>query len=258
MSSPRTETAPEPADKPEKTRSAGLSAVQVAASALSAVSSAVLLSFFGVAGTLIGAALASVISTVTAALYSTSLKKTNERLRRAVTRQKAAAPHAPDAPATVRTLPAYLDPRRTPARRFRPRWGRVGVYAVSVFAVAMAIVTGIELIGQKPVSALVTHSHTSGTTTLGELTNASSSRDTTPAPPSSPTTTAPATSTAQNSPAEPTSSSDETASESSSESATPSTTSPSEPTSSSSGSSASPTRSPSSGPAPAPGTAPTP
>src|SRR5438128_12346473 len=116
MSSPRTETAVPLTVQPKKT---SLSAAQVAASALAAVSSAVVASFFGVAGTLIGAALASVITTVSASLYATSLKKTNERLRKVLTTGQ----NRPT-PATTRALPTSLDPRRAPAKRLRPRWGR--------------------------------------------------------------------------------------------------------------------------------------
>src|SRR4051794_7745350 len=225
MSSPRTETTVRPSsEQPKKT---SLSAAQVAASALAAVSSAVVASFFGVAGTLIGAALASVITTVCASLYATSLKKTNERLRKVLT----AGQPRPDrrARAGTRALPARLDPRRGPATTFRPRWGRVAVYAVSVFVVAMAIVTGIELIGQQPVSALVGNSSSSGTTTLGELANTSSSSGTTPTTPPSPPSTAPATPTTESSTAEPTATD-----ESDSSSATPSRTSSSSSSSSSS------------------------
>ncbi|WP_448624915.1 hypothetical protein [Geodermatophilus sp. URMC 64] len=255
MTSPRTQIAPK-TDETEKPK-AGLSAVQIASGALAAVSSAVLLSFFGVAGTLIGAALASVISTVGASLYTTSLKKTNERLRRVLTREQAAATEPATAPAEPATqvLPARLDPRRAPAKRFEPRWGRVAAYAVGVFVVAMGIVTGIELIGQQPVSALVGGSSSTGTTTLGELTNASSSSDTTPSTPSTPTTTAPATSTADSSPAEPTetTSTDEDDTESASPSATTSSSG-----SSASSSAASPTRSAGTSSAPTQGAAPTP
>jgi len=135
MSSPRTETAVRPTpDQPKKT---SLSAAQVAASALAAVSSAVVASFFGVAGTLIGAALASVITTVSASLYATSLKKTNERLRQVIRngpRRPAAGTATRELPThtlPTRALPTRLDPRRTPPRPIRPRWGRVAVYAVS-------------------------------------------------------------------------------------------------------------------------------
>jgi hypothetical protein len=209
MTSPRPETTDRDRSEQaeEKPQGAQLSATQVAAGALAAVSSAVVASFFGLAGTLIGAALASVISTVSAALYSNSLQKTNEKLRRArgqlTGRQTAVAeagpaPAAPAAPAT-KVLPAHLDPRRAPDRRPRPRWTRVAVYAAAVFALAMGIVTGIELIGQRPVSALVGGTETSTATTIGAITNASSSSDEEesgdPATPSSPGTTAPATET---------------------------------------------------------------
>ena len=208
MTSPRPDTTERSELTEEKPQGAQLSATQVAAGALAAVSSAVVASFFGLAGTLIGAALASVISTVSAALYSNSLQKTNEKLRRArgqlTGRQDAVAdaepaPAVPAAPAT-KVLPAHLDPRRAPDRRPRPRWTRVAVYAAAVFALAMGIVTGIELIGQRPVSALVSGTETSTATTIGAITNASSSSSSDeesgdPATPSSPSTTAPATGT---------------------------------------------------------------
>ncbi len=152
----------------EQEKKSGLSVVQLTAGALAAVSSAVVASFFGVAGTLIGAAVASVISTVTATLYSQSLQGTNERLRRVrehVTRRTPARETA--GPPETAVLPAHLDPRSGKARRFRIRWPRVAVYAVGVFVLAMGIVTGIELIGQRPVSALIGVDTTSRTTTLG-------------------------------------------------------------------------------------------
>jgi hypothetical protein len=192
MTSPRTETTDRPDDSEKESKGTTLSPVQLTAGALSAVSTAVVASFFGVAGTLIGTALASVISTVSATLYSSSLQKTNERLRRVreglTERQPRVTDQGAAEPATTRMLPADLDPRRAPAPRPRPRWGRVAAYAVGVFAIAMGILTGVEVIGQQPVSALVGASQTTGTTTLGALTNAASQRDSTPSTPSAPTT----------------------------------------------------------------------
>jgi hypothetical protein len=254
MSSPRTETTVRSDNSVEQPKRAQLSAVQVAASALAAVSSAVVASFFGMAGTLIGAALASVIATVSTTLYTESLRRTNEGLKRVlITRQTAPATSGKE-PTAPRTLPAALDPRRPPAKLRGPRWSRVAVYAVAVFVVAMGIVTGIELIGQKPVSALVGNSHSSGTTTLGELSNASSHRDTTPSTPSSPATSTPATTTAESSPSKATAT-DEESSESSS---SPTTSVPSSSPPSAPRPSATPTRSAGTSSAPAQGTAPTP
>jgi uncharacterized membrane protein YgcG len=199
MTAPRTENDTRP-DTDEKPARLQLSPVQVAAGALAAVSSAVVLSFFGVAGTVIGAALASVVSTVGSALYSASLNRTNEGLRRARA-QLATRPAAASGDAATRQLPASgdaatrelpatrellagLDPPRAPPRVRRIRWPRVAAYAAAVFVLGMGIVTGIELIGQQPVSALVGGSDTSSSsTTIGELSNASSSRDVTPTDP---------------------------------------------------------------------------
>ncbi|MGR6967939.1 hypothetical protein ACU610_26120 [Geodermatophilus sp. URMC 61] len=245
MTSPRTETTDrtELIEDKDKPKSAQLSATQVAAGALAAVSSAVVASFFGLAGTLIGAALASVISTVSAALYSSSLQKTNEKLRRArgqLTGRQSRVEETRVAPAATadpvtKVLPAHLDPRRAPERRPRPRWAKVAVYAAAVFVIAMGIVTGIEFIGQKPVSALVSGTETSRTTTIDAITNTSSSsdhQDEDPSSPSSPTTTAPATETsAPATGSDEDSTSEEEASDSEpTGSATPTRTSEAEPT----------------------------
>ena len=190
----RTDTA----DPPE--RGSILSPVQIAAGALAAVSAAVVASFSGVAGTLIGAALASVISTVSAALYSESLRRTSERLRLVRSRLTGQAETPAQEPDATRLLPAQLDPRRAP-ERWRPRWPRIAAGAVAVFALAMGIVTAVELIGRQPVSALVGDSSTSGTTTIGALTNVASHSDRTPSTPDG-TTTTPAAPSAETTPTE--------------------------------------------------------
>src|SRR3954462_12028423 len=137
MSSPRTQTtvrADDSADQPKRTQ---LSPVQVAASALAAVSSAVAASIFGVAGTLIGAALASVIATVSTALYTESLRKTNDSLKRVFVGRGTPPGSSATEAGRSGALPVHLDPRRAPGKRRRPRWSRLGVYAVAVFVVAM-------------------------------------------------------------------------------------------------------------------------
>jgi hypothetical protein len=63
------------------------SLLQVVASALAAVTAAVLSGAFGVAGTFIGAAIASVVASVGSTLYLASLRNTHERLRRIAARQ---------------------------------------------------------------------------------------------------------------------------------------------------------------------------
>lgn len=202
-----------------------LSPLQVVGSALAAATSAVVASFFGVAGTVIGAALASVVTTVSATLYSNSLRKTNDRLRDlsgrfAAQRPGVPAPRTRAEPAT-RDLPASLSPRRAPARS-RKFYVRLAAGAAAVFVAAMVIVTGIELIGQRPVSAMVTGASSTGTT-VGDLTSAGSPKaaPASPAPGTNTPTTAPATPSATSAPATPSSSSPE---RTSSSSATPSST----------------------------------
>src|SRR3954466_8116130 len=150
------------------------SLIQIAASALAAVSAAVIASLFGVAGTMIGAAVASVVSTVGVALYSESLHRTHAGIRRAG-RQLARLPMlgAPEdrfvATSGMPLLPDHLNPRRGPARRRWLRWSTMAATVVAVFATAMGVVTVVELIGQQPVAALVGGSSQSGTTTIGSL-----------------------------------------------------------------------------------------
>jgi hypothetical protein len=60
---------------------ARLSLTQVVASGLAAVSTTVLLSLFGVAGTIIGAGLASVLTVVANFLYTRSIEKTHAQLK---------------------------------------------------------------------------------------------------------------------------------------------------------------------------------
>lgn len=62
----------------------GLNATQVVASALAAVSSTVLLSYLGVAGTIIGAGLASVLTVVGNNIYTRSILKTRRQMKAAL------------------------------------------------------------------------------------------------------------------------------------------------------------------------------
>ncbi|MFI6583926.1 hypothetical protein [Embleya sp. NPDC050493] len=90
-----------------------VNAVQVVGSALAAISSAFLLSTLGVAGTVIGAALASVVATVGSAVYVHLFRRTGEQLRDV--RATLSPPHeggpSPD-PAAVPNRPTGVAERR--------------------------------------------------------------------------------------------------------------------------------------------------
>jgi hypothetical protein len=189
-----------------------LNALQVAAGALAAVSAAVVASFFGVAGTVIGAAVASVVSTVGATVYTESMRRTHAGLRRAGSRLVRSPQSPVDRSAGDRPpLPAHLDPRRSPPRRRWRRWAAVAATAVAVFGLAMVVVTTVELIGHKPVAALVGGSDQAGGTTLGSLTGARGGDSRQQQAPASPSTTpTDGTAPASDSPPAPTSGDDST------------------------------------------------
>lgn len=73
-----------PPDTSKHARTLDLSVSQVLAGALAAVSSAVAASYFGVAGTLLGAAFGSIFGTVATAVYKHSLSRTGAKVREIV------------------------------------------------------------------------------------------------------------------------------------------------------------------------------
>jgi hypothetical protein len=122
-----------------------LSLAQVAASSLAAVSAAIVCSFFGVAGTVIGTAIASVCATVGSALYVHSLRRTKARLRQL---HQAGAVSPP--------LTEVLETTRRQWRRWvgQVPWRRVSLGAAGVFVFSIALVTVVELGVGKPLSSL--------------------------------------------------------------------------------------------------------
>ena len=120
-------TAPPPPTSPDGTpRKTDLNPTHVTAAALAAVTTAVLGSMLGTAGTLIGAAGASVITTVGTALYQSSLERSRERVRSLTQRSR---------------LTSREGPRTQSAP---PRWGAVVVGALGAFLLAMMAITGFE------------------------------------------------------------------------------------------------------------------
>ena len=127
-----------------------LSVNKVLAGAGAAVTSAVIGSFFGVAGTVVGAAVGSVASTVATELYQRSLDRTRERilarLRAGSGRSGGSSDdgghedgHSEDRPAEDEPTP------HGPSRRRRGMLGLVTATAV-VFLIGMLVVTGVELL----------------------------------------------------------------------------------------------------------------
>src|SRR5919199_4303166 len=141
---------------PEQAKQAvPLSVVQVLAGALASVSAAVVASTFGLAGTLIGAAVTSVVATIAGALYTHSLERARSRIR--IRRD----------PRTGALEQEVVPPSDAPRAI---SWGLVAGAAALVFALAIGAVTAVELVASKPVASLLGRAVPEpGGTTLGTV-----------------------------------------------------------------------------------------
>ncbi len=183
MRSTENPQSPEP-----ETSTSTLSITHILASALAAVTATFAASYFGVSGTIVGAALASVVTVIGNTLYSHSIQRTRQRVRSVV-------------PLTTlgmvsRTLaektPETTTPGETKAARPRPLeipWRRVAVGAAGLFVIVAAIVTGIEIAAGRPLHSIV-HDHSGSGTSLFGGSHKSPTTPTTPAPSQSSTSTA--------------------------------------------------------------------
>ncbi|MPZ84971.1 MAG: hypothetical protein GEV28_33130 [Actinophytocola sp.] len=156
---------------------------QVLAAALAAVTAALLGSTVGVAGTVVGAGLASIVSTVGGALYLRSIQRTRRSVQsvrnKVVTR----------AGATTVTL-TDEEPEPEPEEERPPSSRRIGwpamiVGSVLAFVLGMTVITGIEWIRGEPLSG-------GEGTTVGDIVRThpggGGDRDDSPAPPTRETT----------------------------------------------------------------------
>ncbi|HEY0559897.1 MAG TPA: hypothetical protein VGD03_06430 [Frankiaceae bacterium] len=219
-SAPRDAPAPDGRGGSAPSSGPGLSAVQVAASALASVTAAVVSSFFGVAGTVVGAAVASTISVVASATYTASLRRTNARLKHLATaagtttlltprvRRRTGWPETPGKPAAggASAEPPTADPTgrggavpeaEQPAGaeqdpvpggdglldrlRRLPR-GPVALATVGVFVLVLATVTVIELVVREPLSTAVRGTGSTGTSVSQLFAGGGATRSPTPTP----------------------------------------------------------------------------
>ena len=193
--------------------------VRTIAGALAAVSSAVLLSTLGAAGTIIGAALGSVVVTLASALYGQGLERSRQRLAQA---QSVAVQRVGAAQADVRRAgrrggrggvgdPAgrsdlqhaeeqLAEARRDldqgvsgdrlpppPAVSWRSRlaglpWRHVALVAAGLFVVAVLLITSFELLAGRSVASYTGGSHSSGGTSITRLAGSGGDSGPTPAP----------------------------------------------------------------------------
>jgi hypothetical protein len=161
----------------------GIDIPKTIAGALAAVCAAVIGSFLGVAGTLIGAAVASVIGSVGTEIYHRSIQKGTKKLHNTLAPTFVKAPAAVGTPevaaATEDDSPSHL----VPPEPGRIRWGRVAVIAGALFVLAMGSLTVAEIVTGKSAASTVGNTSSTGTT-VGSVFRGggSSTRTPTPAP----------------------------------------------------------------------------
>ncbi len=116
------------------------------AGALAAVSGAVVASFFGVEGTLIGAALVSLLVAPAEALYTHSLASAHRVARRSLVRgvgeQAGAGEEGAGEDGASQAQPQPI------------RWQRVAVAAVVAFGIAVGAITVVEAVAKQPLASL--------------------------------------------------------------------------------------------------------
>jgi hypothetical protein len=212
-------TGTHPEDQPKQPNHINL--IAIVAGAAASLSAAVVASFFGVAGTLIGTAVASVVSSLAAAVYAGLLGRTPRLVRRTTTVLHASPKRAGDrrgppsgeGPRDREPPSATRDQEPTAARDREPgaardrepagEGGRAGAgeagaapvgwpwrrsavvvgVAVLIFAIAIGAVTGIEAVIKEPIaSALGVRDRGQARTSVGVAVDRAGGSATTRAP----------------------------------------------------------------------------
>lgn len=185
------------------TKKQAMRPLEVGVGAGAAVITAFASSYLGTAGTLTGAAVASVVGTVSTSVLRSSADRSAERLRETTARLRETRTATTPRPTDVRPVEGDADrsdpygtqlfgapdPDRAEQKPDRKPLVMLGVAAVIAFAAALVLITGIESAAGKPLAALV-GKETGGGTTIGRATGTDSGTSR-PAPaPAGPTATA--------------------------------------------------------------------
>jgi hypothetical protein len=145
-------------EKKAKKGTLDLSVAQIVGGALAAMTAAALGSQLSVAGTVVGAALASIIAAVASSLYTTSLRRTGDKVK---TVFSTGQPNEVEEPTVIEIIPdshGHIAGQRShllapepsgspsPGRRGpKLNWKRIAVAALAAFGIAAASLTAVEL-----------------------------------------------------------------------------------------------------------------
>jgi hypothetical protein len=141
-----------------------LSMTQIISGVLVTITVAAIGSLLGPAGTLIGAALTSTLSTVAGALYKHGLTKTGTKLKTVATKRKIGDSAAgPGGEYTV----TETKPTRKPFKPTRKMYATLGATTAVTAIAALGALTATEAFAGKPVSAIIQNKSGSGTTLGG-------------------------------------------------------------------------------------------
>lgn len=155
----------------------GIDIPKTIAGTLAAVSAAVVGSYLGVAGTLIGAAVASVVGSVGTELYARFIQRGSKKIKSTFVAEPAAIGTPPVAAAEY-TVPSEEPVPSTPRK---VRWARIAGVAGALFVLAMGTLTAYELISGRSVADAVGHK-TSSSTTIGSAVRGGNGKSDTPKP----------------------------------------------------------------------------
>jgi outer membrane lipoprotein SlyB len=145
-------------DKQPKAKALDLSVPQILGGALAAMTAAALGAQLSVAGTLVGAALASIIAAVAGSLYTASIRRTRDKVKTVFWTGQPNEVEEPTVIDIVADTEGHItgqrshlvepEPSRAPSPPRRPKlnWKRVAVAALAAFGIAAVALTTFELV----------------------------------------------------------------------------------------------------------------
>lgn len=146
---------------PERRQPIELNVPRVLAGALAAASAAFAASWLGVAGTVLGAVVVSLVASVSSTLYAHPIERSSKAIKETLPVLPARQQRANVASGATAVAPRTL-PDRSPTRRIR--WGAIAATTAMTLGLGFVILTGFETLVGTPASSLIGNARDGGTT----------------------------------------------------------------------------------------------